>query len=93
MRGSRPRPGACSHEGPMASADKKPFNPARFFREVRQEGERVTWTSRKETIITTIMVFIMVVLAALFFLAVDFVLSNIVRGGISLLIGGGADGG
>lgn len=77
----------------MANADKKPFNPARFAREVRQEGERVTWTSRKETLITTLMVFIMVVLAALFFLAVDGVLSFLVRGALSLMTGGGGDGG
>jgi len=42
----------------------------------------VTWTSRKETWITTVMVGIMVVLAALFFLAVDFVLGL----GINLLL-------
>ena len=50
---------------------KKPFNPAKFFAEVRQEGRRITWTSRKEVWITTVMVMIMVVLASLFLWGVD----------------------
>ena len=48
--------------------------PAQFIRQVRQEVSKVTWPSRKETTITTVMVFVMVVLASLFFLAVDWVL-------------------
>jgi preprotein translocase subunit SecE len=50
---------------------KKPFNPVQFFGEVRAEARKITWTSRKETWITSVMVFMMVVLAALFFSAVD----------------------
>ncbi len=53
-------------------------NPGKFVREVRQEGAKVTWPSRKETIQTTIMVFVMVVLVALFFLLVDWILGNAV---------------
>ena len=48
--------------------------PAQFIRQVRQEVSKVTWPSRKETTITTVMVFVMVVLASLFFLAVDWLL-------------------
>jgi preprotein translocase subunit SecE len=48
--------------------------PAQFIRQVRQEVSKVTWPTRKETTITTAMVFVMVVLASLFFLAVDWVL-------------------
>jgi preprotein translocase subunit SecE len=51
------------------------FNPFRFFREVRAEVAKVTWPTRKETTITTIMVFTMVLLAAIFFFLVDQVLS------------------
>lgn len=47
------------------------ISPGKFVREVRQETAKVTWPSRQETIVSTIMVFIMVVLAALFFLLVD----------------------
>ncbi|MEQ8357305.1 MAG: preprotein translocase subunit SecE [Kiloniellaceae bacterium] len=55
------------------------INPGRFIREVRQEVSKVTWPTRKETVVTTIMVFIMVVLAAIFFLGADFVLSRTVK--------------
>ncbi|CCQ74622.1 preprotein translocase subunit SecE [Magnetospira sp. QH-2] len=54
-------------------------NPSQFLREVRQEGAKVTWPSRKETSITTGMVFVMVILAALFFLVVDWALSSGVK--------------
>jgi preprotein translocase subunit SecE len=46
-----------------------------FFRQVRAEVAKVTWPSRKETTITTSMVFVMVAVASVFFLAVDAVLS------------------
>jgi preprotein translocase subunit SecE len=46
-------------------------NLAQFVREVRQETARVTWPTRKETGITTGMVFLMVIAAAIFFLIVD----------------------
>ena len=49
--------------------------PAQFVRQVRQEVARVTWPSRKETGIGTLMVFIMVFLAAIFFFLVDLALS------------------
>ncbi|MBE1236311.1 preprotein translocase subunit SecE [Phaeovibrio sulfidiphilus] len=49
--------------------------PAQYIRQVRQELSKVTWPSRKEAIISTVMVFIMVLLASLFFLAVDGILS------------------
>ena len=54
-------------------------NPVEFFREVRQEVARVTWPTRKETAVTTAMVFVMVFIAALFFFVVDQVLSNLIR--------------
>ena len=43
-------------------------NPAQFVRQVRQEVAKVSWPSRKETGVGTLMVFIMVFLAAIFFL-------------------------
>jgi preprotein translocase subunit SecE len=54
-------------------------NPAQFVKEVRQEAAKVTWPTRKETTVSTAMVFVMVVLAALFFFLVDQVLSLGVR--------------
>jgi preprotein translocase subunit SecE len=49
-------------------------NPFEFLQEVRQEARKITWPTRKETMITTVMVLIMVVLASVFFLVVDAVL-------------------
>ena len=53
-------------------------NPFQFVQEVRSEMAKVTWPTRKETIVTTIMVFIMVIFAAIFFFLADQVLSWIV---------------
>ena len=50
------------------------------MREVRQEISKVTWPTRKETMITTAMVFIMVFLAAIFFFVIDKILSWGVQG-------------
>jgi preprotein translocase subunit SecE len=58
-------------------------SPFQFIQQVRQEVSKVTWPTRKETTITTIMVFIMVVLAGIFFLLVDWFLSN----GIKIILG------
>jgi preprotein translocase subunit SecE len=54
-------------------------NVAEFVQQVRQELARVTWPTRKETIVTTAMVFVMVFIAAAFFFVVDQVLSYGVR--------------
>lgn len=54
-------------------------NPAQFMRQVRQEISKVTWPSRRETVTSTAMVFVMVFLAALFFFLIDQVLSLAVR--------------
>jgi preprotein translocase subunit SecE len=53
-------------------------NPLEFLRQVRTEVAKVTWPTRKETTLTTVMVFAMVVLASIFFLAVDATLSTLV---------------
>ncbi|HTE36401.1 MAG TPA: preprotein translocase subunit SecE [Reyranella sp.] len=54
-------------------------NPIEFFREVRQEVAKVTWPTRRETMITTTMVFIFVVLASIFFLVADKVIGFVVQ--------------
>ena len=61
-------------------------SPSQFTREVRQEAAKVTWPSRKETLITTAMVFAMSILAALFFFVVDYFLAIGVR--LLLSLGG-----
>ena len=50
-----------------------------FFAEVRQEGQKVTWPTIAETRVTTIAVFIMLLMSVVFFAIVDFVLSNVVK--------------
>ncbi len=54
-------------------------NPIEFTRQVRQEVSKVTWPSRKETGITTAMVFVFVTIMAIFFLLVDQASAFIVR--------------
>jgi len=53
--------------------------PLEFVQQVRQEASKVTWTTRSETIVTTIMVFIMVALSSAFFLLVDQILGSAVK--------------
>jgi len=55
------------------------ITPLEFLRQVRQEVSRVTWPTRKETVVTTAMVFAMVIAAALFFFIVDQVMAIGVR--------------
>ena len=50
-------------------------NPGEFIQQVRREMAKVTWPSRRETMVTTMMVFIFVAIASVFFLLVDQVLS------------------
>ena len=47
------------------------INPLKFLQQVRQEVTKVTWPTRPETVVTTIMVFVMVIISAAFFALVD----------------------
>ena len=47
------------------------IDPFKFLQEVRAEAQKVTWPTRKETTVTTMMVFVMVFVAAIFFLLAD----------------------
>jgi preprotein translocase subunit SecE len=62
------------------------FDPVGFVREVRQEVSRVTWPTRRETLITTGLVLALSALAALFFMLVDWIIAGAMR----LLFGLGA---
>jgi preprotein translocase subunit SecE len=61
-------------------------NPMEFVQQVRREVAKVTWPSRKETTVSTVMVFIFVFVAAAFFFLVDQLLAVLVR--LVLGIGG-----
>ena len=58
--------------------------PIEFIRQVRAETAKVVWPTRRETIMTGVMVMIMTVLLGLFFLGIDSVFDAIVRGLLSL---------
>lgn len=55
------------------------MNPAKFIREVRQETNKVTWPSRREVVMSTITVLVLTAIAALIFMLVDAVISNLVE--------------
>ncbi len=54
-------------------------SPAQFVKQVRQEVSKVTWPSRRETTVSTAMVFVMVTLAAIFFLLIDQVFAWMIK--------------
>ena len=58
-------------------------SPFKFLQEVRAEVQKVTWPTRKETTVTNIMVFVMVLIASLFFLLAD----QVMRIAVSFLLG------
>ncbi|HVZ99424.1 MAG TPA: preprotein translocase subunit SecE [Caulobacterales bacterium] len=66
----------------MDTADQEQLEPKRrggpltFAREVRAEGRKVTWATRQEVMVSTIMVLIMGTVAGIFFFVVDFLLGN-----------------
>ena len=58
-------------------------NPFTFIQQVRSEVSKVTWPTRRETAVTTVMVFVMVVIASIFFLLAD----QLMGWGIGSLLG------
>ena len=58
-------------------------SPFKFLQEVREETNKVTWPTRKETMITTAMVFVMVAIASIFFLVAD----QIIRLAVTFVLG------
>jgi len=54
------------------------FSPFKFLQEVRAETDKVTWPTRRETIITTLMVFVMVAVASVLFLVADQVIRIVI---------------
>ncbi|MEZ5812219.1 MAG: preprotein translocase subunit SecE [Rhizobiaceae bacterium] len=63
----------------MASKSTNPFT---FLQQVRTETSRVTWPSRRETLISTVMVVAMAFIAAIFFFAAD----QVIAFGVSLIL-------
>lgn len=61
-------------------------NPFTFLQQVRTEVSKVTWPTRRETVVSAIMVFVMVIMAGIFFFAIDQLLGWFV--GFLLSLGG-----
>jgi preprotein translocase subunit SecE len=76
-RTTRPPVPAMSGGAGAVTVDppRKKVSVAQFFREVDAERKKITWTTRKETWITSVMVFIMVIVTSLFFFAADLIMS------------------
>jgi preprotein translocase subunit SecE len=70
----------------MTSQKTKRFNVISFFKQVKSEALKITWPTKKETVTTSIMVFIMIAFFAMFFFIVDQVLGLIIK----LVLGMGA---
>lgn len=58
-------------------------NPVKFIQEVRAEVSKVVWPTRREVLLTTVMVFIMAALTAIFFFLVDLLIRNGLTGVLS----------
>jgi preprotein translocase subunit SecE len=79
-RGGKPgRPGPAAAPTAEPAAPKKRTPLPQFFKEVRAEARKITWTSWKETWINSVLVFILVTLTAIFFLLVDGTLSFLIQ--------------
>jgi preprotein translocase subunit SecE len=59
-------------------------NPFEFLQDVRAEAAKVTWPTRRETLVTTGIVIVMVIVASLFFVAVDQALRLTIKAILSL---------
>lgn len=57
---------------------RKSVGPLKFMQQVRSEGEKITWTSRQETLISSIMVVIMVIIASMFFMFADQIIKMLI---------------
>ena len=73
-------------EPPIQGVTEWQSHPFKFLQEVREETGKVTWPSRRETAITTAMVFVMVAIASVFFLFAD----QLIRIAVTFVLGIGS---
>jgi preprotein translocase subunit SecE len=69
--------------GRTSGMASKTTNPFTFLQQVRAETAKVTWPSRRETLISTVMVLVFAVIAMLFFFAAD----QLMAFGVELILG------
>ena len=72
-RSPKPEVGGSIPSAP-ATKRKKMKNPLKFFQEVKQEAFRISWPTKKDTMMGAVMVFALASIAALFFLLLDQIL-------------------
>ena len=70
-RSPKPEVGGSIPSAPARKELKKMFNPLKFVQGVKQEAFKVTWTTKKEVLIGSLMVFVLAAIAAVFFLLID----------------------
>ena len=70
-RSPKPEVGGSIPSAPARKELKKMINPLKFIQDVKQEAFRVTWTTKKEVLIGSAMVFVLATIAAIFFLLLD----------------------
>jgi preprotein translocase subunit SecE len=80
--GRRKKDIAQFRAGQRATATNMAIKPFEFLQQVRAETSKVTWPTRRETLLTTVMVFVMATIAAIFFLIAD----QIIRFGMNFLL-------
>ena len=70
------------------NVENKKTNPAQFVRQVRQELSKVTWADKKDTIISSVIVIVLIILFSIFFLLTDqiwsFAIKKIIQFGANL---------
>ena len=73
-RSPKPEVGGSIPSAPANKAEKNMKNPLKFIQEVKQETFRITWPTKKDTMMGAVMVFALASLAAIFFLILDQIL-------------------
>ena len=70
-RSPKPEVGGSIPSAPAKRNIKKMFNPLKFIQSVKQEAFKVTWPTKKEVLLGSMMVFVLATIAAIFFLLLD----------------------
>ena len=70
-RSPKPEVGGSSPSAPAKMIVEKMFNPLKFIQSVKQEAFKVTWPTRRDVLIGSLMVFALATVAAIFFLLLD----------------------
>ena len=70
-RSPKPEVGGSIPSAPAKKELKKMINPFKFVQGVKQEAFKVTWTTKKEVLLGSAMVFVLASIAAVFFLLLD----------------------